>query len=110
MGVPQELISTSNNIVTICDEELLNVGVDQDRVIAVFPPPPALGKIEILAMDLETLEDGKEVNDSVVDLFLMYAASELDKELFDKCHIFSSFFFSKLSQRVQIRGISVLPW
>ena len=37
----------------------------------MFPPPPALGKIEILATDLETLEDGKEVNDSVVDLFLM---------------------------------------
>ena len=41
------------------------------RVIAVFPPPPAVGKIQILKMDLETLEDGKEVNDSVVDLFLM---------------------------------------
>ena len=41
------------------------------RVIAVFPLPPALGKIEISAMDLETLEDGKEVNDSVVDLFFM---------------------------------------
>lgn len=41
------------------------------RVIAVFPPPPAMSKIQILKMDLETLEDGKEVNDSVVDLFLM---------------------------------------
>ena len=41
------------------------------RVVAVFPPPPAVGKIQILKMDLETLEDGKEVNDSVVDLFLM---------------------------------------
>ena len=36
----------------------------------MFPPPPAVGKIQILKMDLETLEDGKEVNDSVVDLFL----------------------------------------
>ena len=41
------------------------------RVIAVFPPPPALVRIQILKMDLETLEEGKEVNDSVVDLFLM---------------------------------------
>lgn len=41
------------------------------RVIAVFPPPPAVGKIQILKMDIETLDDGREVNDSVVDLFLM---------------------------------------
>jgi len=39
MGVPQELISTSNNIVTICDEELLNVGVDQDRFVFCFLCP-----------------------------------------------------------------------
>lgn len=59
----------------------------------MFPPPPAVGKIQILKMDIETLDDGREVNDSVVDLFLMYAASKLDEDLFDKCHIFSSFSF-----------------
>ena len=37
----------------------------------MFPPPPAGGKIQILKMDIETLDDGREVNDSVVDLFLM---------------------------------------
>ena len=39
------------------------------RVIAVFPP--AQCKIQILKMDLKTLEDGVEINDSIVDLFLM---------------------------------------
>ena len=37
----------------------------------MFPLPPTLGRIENLEMGLETLEDGKEVNDCVVDLFLM---------------------------------------
>ncbi|XP_073237099.1 sentrin-specific protease 6-like [Porites lutea] len=111
VAVSQEVkhVSTCEQKVTLCDEELSNIAAGQDRVIAVFPPPPAVGKIQILKMDLETLEDGKEVNDSVVDLFLMYAASKLDEELFNKCHIFSSFFFSKLSQRVKIGGVSVLP-
>lgn len=50
---------------------LANVPDDQDRVIAVFPPPPAVAKIQLLQMDLNTLEDGMEVNDSIVDFFLM---------------------------------------
>ena len=37
----------------------------------MFPPPLAVGKIQILKMDIETLDDCREVNDSVVDLFLM---------------------------------------
>ncbi|XP_022784020.1 uncharacterized protein LOC111324674 [Stylophora pistillata] len=48
-----------------------NTLTDQDRVIAVFPPPPAVAKIQILQMDLATLKDGMEVNDSIVDFFLI---------------------------------------
>ena len=36
MAVPQEQISTSDNIVTICDEELPNVVVGQDRFVFDF--------------------------------------------------------------------------
>lgn len=78
-----KLVSTCEQKVTFCDEELPNIAAGQDRVIAVFPPPPAVGKIQILKMDIETLDDGREVNDSVVDLFLMYAASKLDEDLFN---------------------------
>lgn len=88
-----KLVSTCEQKMPFCDEELPNITAGQDRVIAVFPPPLAVGKIQILKMDIETLDDGREVNDSVVDLFLMYAASKLDEDLFDKCHIFSSFSF-----------------
>ena len=41
------------------------------RVIPVFPPPPAVAKIQVLPMDLATLKDGMEVNDSSVHFFLM---------------------------------------
>lgn len=40
-------------------------------VVAVFPPQPAVAKIQVMKMDLETLGDGMEVNDSIVDFFLM---------------------------------------
>lgn len=40
-------------------------------VVAVFPPPLAVAKIQVMKMDLETLGDGMEVNDSIVDFFLM---------------------------------------
>ena len=42
-----------------------------NSVIAVFPPPPAKAQVTILQMDLETLEDEKELNDSIVDFFLL---------------------------------------
>ena len=41
------------------------------RVIPVFPLPPAVAKIQVLPMDLATLKDGMEVNDSSVHFFLM---------------------------------------
>lgn len=37
----------------------------------MFPPPPAVAKIQVLQMDLATLKVGMEVSDSIVDFFLM---------------------------------------
>ena len=39
-------------------------------VIAVFPPLPAANRITILQMDVETLKDGEELNDAIVDFYL----------------------------------------
>lgn len=86
-----------------------NTSTDQDRVIAVFPLPPAVAKIQVLQMDLATLKDGMEVNDSIVDFFLMYISQSLDQDLYDSNHVFSFFFYTKLSTRVQIGEIFVLP-
>lgn len=69
-----------------------NTLTDQDRVIAVFPPPPAVAKILVLQMDLATLKDGMEVNDSITDFFLMYISQSLDQDLPDSINVFSSFF------------------
>lgn len=50
---------------------LIFICFHDSRVIAVFPLPPAVAKIQVLQMDLATLKDGMEVNDSIVDFFLM---------------------------------------
>lgn len=41
------------------------------RVVAVYPPSPAVAKVTILQMDMETLDDGNELNDSIVDIFML---------------------------------------
>ena len=38
-------------------------------VVAVFPPPPSKARITVLQMDVNTLSDGEELNDTIVDFF-----------------------------------------
>lgn len=40
-------------------------------VVAVFPTPAALAEVTVLQMNVETLEDGNKLNDSIVDFFMM---------------------------------------
>lgn len=41
-------------------------------VVAVYPPLPATTKVTILQMDLERVYDGNELNDAIVDFFMMW--------------------------------------
>lgn len=50
-----------------------------------------------------------EVNDSIVDFFLMFAADSVGQDLLSSSHVFSSFFYTKLSSKVKIRKTFVLP-
>jgi len=40
-------------------------------VVAVYPPLPATAKVTILQMDLQTVDDGNELNDSIVDFLIL---------------------------------------
>lgn len=42
------------------------------RIIAVYPPAPAPGRVTLLKMDIDTLEDGEELNDAIIDFFIKY--------------------------------------
>jgi len=59
----------------------------------VFPPPPSEARITILELDLDTLVDGEDLNDSIVDFFMMYlTANAVDQDV-KNSQIFSSFFY-----------------
>ncbi|XP_068752857.1 sentrin-specific protease 6-like isoform X1 [Montipora capricornis] len=80
----------------------------QDSIVAVFPPRPSMAKVTVLQMDMDTLDDGQEMNDSIVDFFMMYATYAMYQEVRNS-HMFSSFFFTKLSERIKNGDHFVLP-
>lgn len=83
--------------------------MDQDRVVAVFPPPPSVAKITVLQLDLNTLVDGEDLNDSIVDFFMMYLTANAMNQDLKNSQIFSSFFYTKLTERVKIGDRFLLP-
>lgn len=80
-----------------------------NSVVAVYPPSPATTKVTILQMDLETVYDGNELNDPIVDFFMMYTADIMGHDVLQKSHLMSSFFFTSLSQKKKTNGIFAIP-
>ncbi|KAL2080805.1 hypothetical protein ACEWY4_022658 [Coilia grayii] len=70
------------------------------RRLIQFPPPPCKGSITVTTEDLECLDSGKFLNDVIIDFYLKYLIVErTPKELAEKCHVFSSFFYKQLTRR-----------
>ncbi|XP_048577516.1 sentrin-specific protease 6 isoform X2 [Nematostella vectensis] len=68
--------------------------------LLVYPPPPQQGGINITTADLDCLQEGEFLNDVIIDFYLKYIFHEkltdFDRE---RTHIFSSFFYKRLTQR-----------
>ncbi|XP_036398327.1 sentrin-specific protease 6 isoform X2 [Megalops cyprinoides] len=68
--------------------------------IIVYPPPPAKGGISVTKEDLQCLNTGEFLNDVIIDFYLKYLFLEkLNKEDAQRSHVFSSFFYKRLTQR-----------
>uniref|UniRef100_A0A3Q2XPU1 SUMO specific peptidase 6a n=1 Tax=Hippocampus comes TaxID=109280 RepID=A0A3Q2XPU1_HIPCM len=68
--------------------------------LMVYPPPPAKGGISVTNEDLHCLNDGEFLNDVIIDFYLKYLVLEkLKKEDAQRIHVFSSFFYKRLTQR-----------
>ncbi|KAH9518462.1 hypothetical protein Btru_016862 [Bulinus truncatus] len=64
-----------------------------------YPPPPLRG-IPITTEDLYCLIEGEFLNDVIIDFYLQYLYLEkLSPENRERTHIFSSFFYKRLTQR-----------
>ncbi|KAM9299782.1 sentrin-specific protease 7 isoform 3-T4 [Morus bassanus] len=67
--------------------------------LIVYPPPPAKGGLGVTREDLECLEYGEFLNDVIIDFYLKYLLLEkVSKQLADRTHIFSSFFYKCLTR------------
>uniref|UniRef100_UPI00398F47AA sentrin-specific protease 7 isoform X2 n=1 Tax=Pristiophorus japonicus TaxID=55135 RepID=UPI00398F47AA len=68
--------------------------------IIVFPPPPTKGGLTVTTEDLDCLEAGEFLNDVIIDFYLKYLLLEkAPKELAERTHIFSSFFYRRLTRK-----------
>lgn len=68
--------------------------------LLIYPPPPAKGGITINLEDYLCLAQDQFLNDAIIDFYLKYIQMEyIDKEIRDKVHIFSSFFYKRLTTK-----------
>ncbi|KAM3836582.1 sentrin-specific protease 7 isoform 1-T1 [Vipera latastei] len=78
-------------------KELKEIGPMKNLI--VYPPSPAKGGLGVTKEDLECLEYGEFLNDVIIDFYLKYLQLEkAPKELADRSHIFSSFFYKCLTR------------
>ncbi|XP_048239758.1 uncharacterized protein LOC124111405 isoform X2 [Haliotis rufescens] len=68
--------------------------------LLTYPPPPTKGGITITNEDLYCLNEGEFLNDVIIDFYLKYLFIEkLSEEDRSRTHIFSSFFYKRLTQK-----------
>lgn len=73
--------------------------------LLVYPAPPKTGGIPVHSADLRCLREGQFLNDVIIDFYLKYLLLErLSEEVRQRTHIFSSFFYPRLTQRLNPRA------
>ncbi|KAM6945322.1 sentrin-specific protease 7b [Aplochiton taeniatus] len=65
-----------------------------------YPFAPCKGRIAVTTEDLDCLDSGEFLNDVIIDFYLKFLLLErAERDMADRCHIFSSFFYKQLTRR-----------
>ncbi|CAN7988946.1 unnamed protein product [Ixodes hexagonus] len=73
--------------------------------LLVYPPPPKTGGIPVHRADLRCLGEAQFLNDVIIDFYLKYLMQEkVCEEVQRRTHVFSSFFYPRLTQRLNHRA------
>ncbi|KAM7284329.1 uncharacterized protein ISCGN_001423 [Ixodes scapularis] len=73
--------------------------------LLVYPPPPNTGGIAVHRADLRCLGDAQFLNDVIIDFYRKYLMREKAcEEVQRRTHVFSSFFYPRLTQRLNHRA------
>nr|XP_037280899.1 sentrin-specific protease 7-like isoform X2 [Rhipicephalus microplus] len=100
-------VSSSSSVMATCEQ-----GSSQEESssgpnikLLVYPAPPKTGGIPVHSADLRCLREGQFLNDVIIDFYLKYLLLERSsEEVRQRTHIFSSFFYPRLTQRLNPRA------
>ncbi|RKO88637.1 hypothetical protein BDK51DRAFT_21535, partial [Blyttiomyces helicus] len=60
-------------------------------------PPSTPGRVTVLKKDVDRLQNGKWINDTIVEFFLRHLASVVPKNRKRRIHLFNSYFYQQLT-------------
>ncbi|KAG8237674.1 hypothetical protein J437_LFUL015562, partial [Ladona fulva] len=99
---PKEVQETIKKTVTAASPTMSGPRPTKDyfQKILIYPPPPAKGGITINPEDYCCLGEEQFLNDVIIDFYLKYLTlSCLSEEDQQRTHVFSSFFYKRLTTR-----------
>lgn len=102
-NIMDELTTTEANDILIktCPKELskvvANAGYTEIRKILIYPP--GQGGIPINTEDYVCLGQDQFLNDVIIDFYLKYLVLNLPQDLQKKVHVFSTFFYKRLTTK-----------
>ncbi|KAK2579020.1 hypothetical protein KPH14_002814 [Odynerus spinipes] len=92
---------------TVLNASSVNGGI---QTITVYPPPPAKGGIAINTEDYSCLGEDQFLNDVIIDFYLKYLTLEVLSESDQhRTHVFSSYFYKRLTSPHAQAGESAVP-
>ncbi|KAK9470302.1 uncharacterized protein V1510DRAFT_287784 [Dipodascopsis tothii] len=101
--IDDDRVSQSAEYVDESDDKILGASVESSKATKFGRPLRfkfGSKTVEVTAEDFARLEEGEFLNDTLIDFYLTYTLSNLPPSISEKTYIFNTFFYKRLTQRV----------